>query len=128
MPIRRLLKRQLGREFYRCRKNLSLGLEAVADQTGYSWQKIDKIEIGQTQNWDIYNKMLNFYNKRICLTLVDPDNSAGNRGENNGFLLCDSSRSALPDDNNNPKPLLREDEEQAPPRPTRHDEKPTDQT
>ena len=127
MPIRRLLKRQLGREFYRCRKNLSLGLETVADQTGYSWQKIDKIEIGQTQNWDIYNKMLNFYNKRICLTLVDPDNSAGSRGENNGFLLCDSSRSALPNDNNNPKPLLREDEEQAPPRPTRHDEKPTDQ-
>ena len=127
MPIRRLLKRQLGREFYRCRKNLSLGLETVADQTGYSWQKIDKIEIGQTQNWDIYNKMLNFYNKRICLTLVDPDKSVGTQGENTVFFLCDSPRSALSKDNNNPEPPLKEDEEQAPPQPTRHTQKPTDQ-
>lgn len=83
MPIRRILKRQQGREFYRCRKKLSLRL--LPNQTGYSRQKIDKVEIGQTFNWDIYNKLYNFYNPKIDLIPVDPGYHADRRRDGRFF-------------------------------------------
>ncbi len=101
MLIRHILKRQLGQEFHRCRKKQSLGLQAVADHTGYSWQKIDKVEIGQTFSWDIYNKLLNFYNKKIELTLVDSYCGVTRRQE--------EKPSALPaDERNSENQLLKE--------------------
>ena len=57
----------------------------MPDQTGYSRQKIDKVEIGQTFNWDIYNKLYNFYNPKIDLIPVDPGYHADRRHDGRFF-------------------------------------------
>ena len=57
----------------------------MPNQTGYSWQKIDKVETGQTFNWDIYNKLYNFYNQKIDLIPVDPGYYADRRCDGRFF-------------------------------------------
>lgn len=67
-------------------EKLSLRLESVAEPNGILPAKIDKVEIGQTFNWDIYNKLYNFYNPKIDLIPVDPGYHADRRRDGR-FLI-----------------------------------------
>lgn len=69
--LNKKLKRMIGTELHRCRSNLYLRMEAVAERCGIPWQRVDKAEIGAIDSWDAYQQLLDAYGKDIAVVLVD---------------------------------------------------------
>ncbi len=71
MFLKKQIKRQLGeilRE-YRCSHHLTIS--TISKQSGLNCQQIDTLEIGSLKTWNIYEKLLNCYNKRIKIELIE---------------------------------------------------------
>lgn len=50
---------------------LLLKLQTIANDSQLSWQKINAVEIGNTKTRDVYEELLNFYDKDVKIELID---------------------------------------------------------
>ena len=69
MKLKKQIKQQLGeilRE-YRCAHGLSI--RTISQQSGLDWQQIDSLEIGSPKTWDVYEKLMKCYDKKLHLDL-----------------------------------------------------------
>ena len=69
MKLKKQIKQQLGgilRE-YRCIHHLSI--KSISKQSGLDWQQIDSLEIGSPKTWDVYEKLLKCYDKKLHIDL-----------------------------------------------------------
>ncbi len=69
--LKKHIKKLLGQQLllYRCQHLIKL--QNAAEESKISWQKIDKAEIGITQTWNVYQKLLDIYHKQIKIELID---------------------------------------------------------
>ena len=69
---KRNLKKAIGKTLIEERLARNIRIETLSKQLEIPIKTIEKIELGQSRfNWLTLNKMLEFYNKQINLTLVD---------------------------------------------------------
>lgn len=69
--LKKELKKLIGIELQKCRANKKLRLYTLSELSKISPQQIDALEIGYYRTWNIYQKLLNFYGKKIKIELID---------------------------------------------------------
>lgn len=71
MAVKDNIKRLIGIELGRVRRERRLCLEDVAAQTKMSMTAIDQLELGRLRTWRLYKELLAFYGKTLKIELVD---------------------------------------------------------
>lgn len=72
MKLNSYVRRRLGRLLTKSRQDRNLHLAYVAKSLNISVHELDSIEIGcKSAHWRKYQKLLDFYNQTVEITLVD---------------------------------------------------------
>ena len=69
---KRNLKKAIGKTLIEERLARNIRIETLSKQLGIPIKTIEKIELGQSDfNWLILNKLLEFYNKQLCISVTE---------------------------------------------------------